>query len=132
MSVPFECPKRKEMRRALRSLEKHIKELEPVHQIGIGSAEIDQIRFLPMVLDESSKDRPAFFTPLNGSFLLTPDDQYDQEDGEEYVTHDSISENCRDPKTCTQAVDIYWSAYLSRYSVSDKPPGGEVVWNCVP
>lgn len=131
MSVPLECPKRKEMRRAMRSLEKHIKGLEPDHQIEIDSAEIGQIRFLPMVLNENSKDRPAFFTPLDGNLLPTPDDQYDQEYEQEYLAHDSISEECRDPKTCTQAIDIYWSSYLSHYSFSTKPAGGEVVWSPV-
>ena len=134
MSVSYQCPKRKEMRKALRSLEKHIKELEPVHQISIDSAGIDQIRFLPMpmVLDESSEDRPAFFTPLDRSFLSTPDDQYDQENEMEYLAHESISEDTRDPRICTQALDIYWDKYITRYCISDKPPGGEVVWAWIP
>ncbi|PLN78855.1 hypothetical protein BDW42DRAFT_201916 [Aspergillus taichungensis] len=128
VSVPSQCPERKEMRKALRRLEKHIKVLEPVHQfeIGSGSAEIDQIRYLPMVLNESSKDRPAFFTPLDRSCLLTPDNQYDQEYEVEYLAHESISEDGRDPKTCTQAIDIYWDKYISHYREGDKPLGSEV------
>ncbi|KAE8406284.1 hypothetical protein BDV37DRAFT_62097 [Aspergillus pseudonomiae] len=130
MSIP-ECPKRTEMRKSLRSLERHITGLKPDHQIRMISAEIDQIRFLPMVLDENSKDRPAYFTSLDGSFLLTPDGKYDQEYSMEYDTYDSIPAECRDPKTCARAIEIYWSTYISRYSFSNKPPGGEVVWSPV-
>ncbi|PLB45038.1 hypothetical protein P170DRAFT_513115 [Aspergillus steynii IBT 23096] len=129
MSVPDEDPERKEMRKSLRSLERHVTGLKPDHQIA--PSEIDRIQLMPLSLDEGSKDRPVFFTPLDESFLETPDDEYDQKYGMEYDTYDSIPEDCRDPKTCAQAINIYWSTYLSRYSLGKQPVGGEIVWSPV-
>ncbi|KAE8153591.1 hypothetical protein BDV25DRAFT_149140 [Aspergillus avenaceus] len=129
MSAPFEHPERKAMRKSLRRLERHITGLKPDHQIA--PSEIDQIQFMPMVLDENSMDRPTFFTPLNESLLEAPDDKYDEENEMGYDTYDSIPEDWRDPKTCAQAISIYWYTYLSRYSLGKQPPGGEIVWSPV-
>ncbi|KKK26754.1 hypothetical protein ARAM_007640 [Aspergillus rambellii] len=129
MPVPTEHPERKEMRKWLRSVERHITGLKPDHRIA--PSEIDQIQFMPMVLDENSKDGPVFFAPLDESLLPTPDNKYDEEYDMKYDTHDSIQEDWRDPKTCAQAINIYWSTYISHYSLAKKPPGGEVVWSPV-
>ncbi|OJJ77056.1 hypothetical protein ASPBRDRAFT_24766 [Aspergillus brasiliensis CBS 101740] len=126
MSVRPEDPERKAMRKSLRRLERHITELKPDHQIA--PSEIDQLRFTSMVLDENSTDRPVFFTPLDESFLQTPDDNYDKKYSAEYDTYESISDDWRTPKVCAQAIDIYWSTYISTYSLGIQPPGGEIVF----
>lgn len=106
------------MRKALRSIERHITGLKPYHQIA--PSEIDQIRLMPMVLGENSKDGPTFFTPLDESFLELPDDKFDQKWGKEYDTYDSLGGEFRDPMTCARATDHYWSSYLSKYSYRKK------------
>lgn len=115
------------MRKALRGIERHITGLKPDHQIA--PSEIDQIRLMPMVLDENSKDGPAFFTPLDGSFLELPDDNYDKKWGKEYNTYDSLAGEFRDPMICARATDHYLASYLSKYSYRKKPQGFEVVWS---
>lgn len=130
MSVPPELPKRTEMRLALRRLTNHITELH-ADAFDMFPSDIDQLRFEPLVLDEKSQDRPAFFTPLPASFLPDPDENHDREYNQEYVSFDSIPEDSRQPINCARAINYYFSAYAAHYFYGKHPKGGEIVWSPV-
>ena len=129
MSVPFEAPERTAMRKSLRSLERHITGLEPEHQIQMFPSEIGQVQFLPMVLDESSKEKPTYFSPFPASFFVDPDDEFDMEEDLRYQAFDSLPENDRAPFDCARFIDNYFSSYASAYFYSHQPKGGELVWS---
>ncbi|GKZ33997.1 hypothetical protein AbraIFM66950_004128 [Aspergillus brasiliensis] len=124
-----ETPHHREVRHALREVNRDIEGLQ-AHRLDYSQLPKYKICLSSMSLDETSSDRPGFFTPCSASMLLDPDDEYDRERSA-YPDHDSWGPDFGRPINCARFVISYVSQYVTNCAIQSRDFILDKIWSPV-